>query len=632
MVDYKYKVKEGDTLSELSERFYGAMKYYPSIADHNRIKNPDLILVDQIIEMPGILKNKPEESEGASTLKLVLRRRTEETLKTIHSTFVPRKLREVAQQMSQNEFILWASGIFGFHIPKETYKRFRQKTISNRLVTPEVQILDRSAPELANNNASYDVNLAVVYIAQDIIGEARGTSDGKSKLLIALCEEWGHHLDAYIRKSASITEDTPKDEGANFAYHILGSLCGRNDSEVFAENAGSGETFTIDYKLLQSTFDEWLSPERILADHKFRQFSYQTGALTVDDVVDEMPGQSVKLDAAHGSLSSGTAVVINSWVQTNADVTVHSGTTTFSVPKVLLSPIAPTAGLRYYAVGLSGQRAAVNSALRQVNAQQIKVDQWMSKESQYISNRIYWQNSRATLEAELARRINVYETKAIVLSRVLMREVMYNRFDFEIKRWTDHYNANLSPASPLDANVPKSMFFEETRFGCSGVHLLLPPYNWTDIDRIAIKSRYNLGQAIDSWAPQHYLMIKEMSPSIYSSYNLSQLETQLRWKGMTHSDYVNWNGGAFWTATIEFHGTMVGGNNLMGTPRRQLYEDYTFWIRTAIRWLFLKFFDTGGASWETAVKAYNGSGSMAEGYKNRVISRVSGSGPVDASM
>lgn len=74
MQDYEYTVKEGDTLSNLSEKFYGAKKHYSHLADYNKIENPDVIQIDQVIKMPRILKTGVENGDHQTIIHLVYRR------------------------------------------------------------------------------------------------------------------------------------------------------------------------------------------------------------------------------------------------------------------------------------------------------------------------------------------------------------------------------------------------------------------------------------------------------------------------------------------------------------------------------------------------------------------------------
>ncbi len=48
---YEYTVKKGDTLSEISERFYNKWVLYPQIARDNGITNPNLIFPDQKLKL-----------------------------------------------------------------------------------------------------------------------------------------------------------------------------------------------------------------------------------------------------------------------------------------------------------------------------------------------------------------------------------------------------------------------------------------------------------------------------------------------------------------------------------------------------------------------------------------------------
>lgn len=55
-----------------------------------------------------------------------------------------------------------------------------------------------------------------------------------------------------------------------------------------------------------------------------------------------------------------------------------------------------------------------------------------------------------------------------------------------------------------------------------------------------------------------------------------------------------------------------------GTPKRKY--DYSFWIRTGVRWLFEKRMGTPG--WSDAVRAFNGEGGRAEFYRAVVLTRA----------
>jgi hypothetical protein len=359
-------------------------------------------------------------------------------------------------------------------------------------------------------------------------------------------------------------------------------------------------------------------------------------AVGVDDVTEEMVGMSFVTRSAQGTppdeIPAGATVTITAWpTGTAATVSYDTGkgTISLSVPKLALTP-AYTAvpGVRQYTVGLSGQQTAVEKREASTATARTDVADWQAKKDQYKKNPDVWTAGLARLEAELARQEGLLANSQNTLSQMLVRETMYNRFDAVIVQWVDHYNTQFTPATNLDPNLVKSMLFQESRMGTQGTHLEKPPYSWADPKQHPIRSRYNLGQAIDSYAHQQLLMIEEMAPDLYTRYKLADLAAADRAEGMTESEIIAWDGGALNTAMQEFFARRTGGNNPMGTPGRDLHEDYAFWIRTAIRWLFYKYMSLKTPSWPEAIRAYNGSGKRAEAYRDAVVGRTAGTGAI----
>jgi Domain of unknown function (DUF4157) len=336
------------------------------------------------------------------------------------------------------------------------------------------------------------------------------------------------------------------------------------------------------------------------------------------DAVAEMIGKKFKIDRAlkvgNVSYAANTTLTITIWKNGDSSVTGNAvgsdkKSSSISVKKIYLQTIGDTkSGLDQYTAGADKQAQKVEDGATEIASHQAKKGEFEKMKN------------LKGYEAELKRLQGLQATREESLNEKLIQETMYNTFDSGIKKWTDFYNKSTPYKPLLDANIVKSMLYEETKLGTSGTHLEKPPYSWTDGKKNPIRSRYNLGQAIDSWGPQQYLMIKEMSPTIYAKYGLSVLEKKAVWKGMTNEDFASWNGGKFWEAVKEFNSAKEKGKNLMGDDTSELFYDYDFWIRTAIRWLFEKRSDV--SSWSEAVKAYNGGGSKATGYRDRVIKRV----------
>ena len=323
---------------------------------------------------------------------------------------------------------------------------------------------------------------------------------------------------------------------------------------------------------------------------------------------------------------AGATVTVTAWpTGPTADVSYTSGagTVTLTVPKLQLNPAyTAVAGVRRYTVGLSAQQTAVQSREAKVGAASASVSDWSSKQGEYKQNPQVWQEGADRLLDELLNQQTLLEGSQAELSRMLVRETMYNRFDGLIAQWVGYYNQQFNPAVRLDPNVVKSLIFEESRMGTHGEHRELPPYSYSDEQKYPVRSRYNVGQAVDSYAHEQMLMIEEMAPDIYASYHLDALKQAEHDKVMTESDLFTWNGGTLQFAIHDFFSRRdLSGKNLMGTQGRDLYEDYGFWIRTSIRWLFYKYMSLDTPSWSEAVRAYNGDGPRARAYRDRVLAR-----------
>ena len=292
-------------------------------------------------------------------------------------------------------------------------------------------------------------------------------------------------------------------------------------------------------------------------------------------------------------------------------------------PKLALEPRStPGAGVREYRVGLGTQQSAVAASEATVQRQSTNVATIRGQESSFKKHHDKWEKSLKDAEAELANQQKLLAGREVTLSRMLVRQTMYNRFDADIAHWVDHYNTQLTPKEKCDPNLVKSMLFQESRLGVEGEHLQPPPYDWTGAAGDPIKSRFNVMQAVDSSGAQQLLMLKEMAPDLYTKHKLDAFEKAHRQKGLTEA--LIWGNAEFEAAVQEFFARRVAGHNAMGGRDVDLHLDYAFWIRTGIRWLFLKYKSTGETSWAEAARAYNGSGPGARKYEKDVMSRVGG--------
>jgi hypothetical protein len=358
-----------------------------------------------------------------------------------------------------------------------------------------------------------------------------------------------------------------------------------------------------------------------------------------EDVSSEMVGQTFELSEAFTSgsttVKAGDKVKAVAWDNATAVASVTfipsgSKAVQLDIPKKILRPThTAVTGMNAYSAGVEGQAAAVDAA-------EDKLADWTAKEAEYkkAGTTALWTKEKARLES-------VVQKKTEVLNRKLIQETMFNRFDAVIKREVDAANAaaGFKGADALDPNLMKSMLFQESQLGTAGEHLEVPPSH-------PVKSRFNLGQVIDSSAMALFTMLEKEQPALIARFKLGTLRTDLaaaqkrraelqKKASLTAAETaeladLDAKSEQSWEAFIWGYratGSAVGfpeaiehfyANVPAGAPKKNL--DYEFWIHMAVLWLFEK--HKKGMSWADTIRAYNGSGKRAEHYRDAVTKRA----------
>lgn len=352
-----------------------------------------------------------------------------------------------------------------------------------------------------------------------------------------------------------------------------------------------------------------------------------------EDVAVEMIGREFSLAADHVvsgvTLRAGTVVTALTWSNTSDTVLVNGGGVLGAVlvPKTLLRPVhAAVAGVAPYSAGVAGQSSAVTRAEAALAA-------WMAQQASYRTTAAV-----ALFNAERARLEGLLRTKQEVLNRRLIQETMFNRFDAIIKREVDAANTarTLTGANALDPNLVKSMLFQESQLGTAGEHLEVPASH-------PVKTRFNLGQVIDSSGLALLTLLENEQPAVIAAFLptlradliVAQNEraalkqkTTLTATERTRLATLDGLAGQNWEVFIwSYQASGLAGlrfADVVATffgataPARNL--DYEFWIHMAVMWLFEK--HTAGRSWPATIRAYNGSGARAMHYRDAVVRRA----------
>lgn len=367
-------------------------------------------------------------------------------------------------------------------------------------------------------------------------------------------------------------------------------------------------------------------------------------AIEPEQVSEEMIGKGffldreIKVDYNSGSVTfpKWQYVKIKRWDNSNTKVRVSAfhkeikKKYEFSVRKNWITPVADTKSELYkYEVGLNDVKNNIDSGAK-------AIDSWKSKKSEYEKY-----GTMNIYNAQLENLEQLQTNRYLDMNRKLIQESMYNDFDAIIKQWTDYYNESIGEPkgwSKLDANLVKSMVFQESEMGTSGVHLDDISFAETP------KTRFNLMQMIDSSGIALTLMMKEMNLTLYNKYDLKVVTsdyyaTKKKYRELINKGNLNlseqreldkinvkvadhWSGAGkqwdsfFWRDSRFIQAWKEFNSEPSGKDRNQ---SYSFWVRAGIRWLFEK--RSSVNNWEEAIKAYNGSGDKANNYKNYVVAR-----------
>ena len=143
------------------------------------------------------------------------------SLYNIESTFAQNQLKQIAKEMGKISFSIFILTVFGKDINIDAVYKFYEDLLTDKLQKPKIVVVSKP---LNGRKANYDLEKKQIIIWENFIDKALIEEEEKAILLIALTEEYGHHIDNLLRNdyggSKSIQTDY-FDEGANFAFIFL---------------------------------------------------------------------------------------------------------------------------------------------------------------------------------------------------------------------------------------------------------------------------------------------------------------------------------------------------------------------------------------------------------------------------
>lgn len=192
----------------------------------------------------------------------------------LQSTFALDQLTGLAKHLCRTDFLPWIGFIFGFEVAPQTCERLRQALLNNSVPNPEIEIVPKS--KLQDHDGAYDRMRQVILVSEELLDRVLEESDDVAvdaswELMIALVEEFGHHIDNLLRTVySSIGGDAPQDEGAKYAFAIVNLDYSKTKRKHFADYTELNvktELF-VDYAHFHEAVQKYLSEEDRAQDDK----------------------------------------------------------------------------------------------------------------------------------------------------------------------------------------------------------------------------------------------------------------------------------------------------------------------------------------------------------------------------
>ncbi len=117
--------------------------------------------------------------------------------------------------LSRSVFPVEAARCFWSDLPTAAYQTLRKALLDKTLVLPRIELVTSG---LMGHEAGYDNARRVIMVDRQLVSLAERDKSKAATLLVALVEEFGHHVDNLLRTEFSRQGgDGPRDEGTELA-------------------------------------------------------------------------------------------------------------------------------------------------------------------------------------------------------------------------------------------------------------------------------------------------------------------------------------------------------------------------------------------------------------------------------
>jgi type VI secretion system secreted protein VgrG len=193
---------------------------------------------------------------------------------SLRSRYALERFEQLAAQLEKNEFVAWASFVYGSDVPLAAYRALYDNLSAKSLSPPEIQLVPGG---IDGKDGAYDNQTQMIGVNEDLALNATTNTDAAGELIVVLMHEFGHHIDFLLRNHYSqIGGDAPGEEGTNFAYAITGMHHTRTDHVPFATlTQQSHDTeLALDFPEFAQAAQQYLSDPQAREDAKSDAVEY----------------------------------------------------------------------------------------------------------------------------------------------------------------------------------------------------------------------------------------------------------------------------------------------------------------------------------------------------------------------
>lgn len=190
------------------------------------------------------------------------------TVAALRSRYALERFEAFAAQLRKDEFVGWASFIYGSDLPLDAFGKLRDDLLGKALVPPDIQLVPGG---IDGKDSAYDNATQMIGVSEDLALAAPTDPAASGELIVLLMHEFGHHIDHVLRHQYShVGGDAPGEEATHFTYAVTGMHHLDTDHVPFATltRDGTEVELALDFPDFHAAVKKYASDPKAREDAK----------------------------------------------------------------------------------------------------------------------------------------------------------------------------------------------------------------------------------------------------------------------------------------------------------------------------------------------------------------------------